>query len=93
MKAGAAMEPEALYHDPELVRFYDPLHGKARADFDFCAGLAEEAASVLDLGCGTGQLAAHLAEGGRRQVTGVDPAAAMLDVGHRHPGLVGRQAT
>ena len=80
------MEPEALYHDPALVRFYDPLYGRARADFDFCARLAEKAASVLDLGCGTGQLAVALAEGDRRQVTGVDPAAAMLDVARGRPG-------
>src|SRR3546814_11044136 len=54
------------------------------ADFYFCAGLAAEAKSVLDLGCGTGELAAGLADG--RQVVGVDPAAAMLEVAQRRPG-------
>jgi SAM-dependent methyltransferase len=39
---------------------------------------------VLDLGCGTGELAAALAPG--RRVVGVDPAAAMLDVARSRPG-------
>ena len=39
---------------------------------------------VLDLGCGTGLLAAALGEGG--EVFGVDPAAAMLDVARRRAG-------
>lgn len=78
-------EPEAdlLYHDPDLVQFYD-LENEGGADFAFCLGLARHARSVLDLGCGTGQLAAALSAG--RQVTGIDPAEAMLDVARRRPG-------
>lgn len=78
-------EPEAdrLYHDPDLVQFYD-LENDGGADFAFCLNLAREARSVLDLGCGTGQLAAALSAG--CHVTGVDPAGAMLDVARKRPG-------
>ena len=78
-------EPTAdtLYQDPELAQFYDPANGWG-ADFDYCLQLAEGARSVLDLGCGTGQLAARLAD--RRDVVGVDPAAAMLDIARGRPG-------
>jgi ubiquinone/menaquinone biosynthesis C-methylase UbiE len=73
---------DPLYDDPELVQFYD-LENGWRGDFDFCAALAGEAKSVLDLGCGTGQLAVALAEG--RAVVGVDPAGAMLEIARRRP--------
>ncbi|HEY9549432.1 MAG TPA: class I SAM-dependent methyltransferase [Kiloniellaceae bacterium] len=74
---------DRLYNDPDLVQLYD-LENSWGADFYFCAGLAAEAKSVLDLGCGTGELAAGLTDG--RQVVGVDPAAAMLEVAQRRPG-------
>lgn len=80
---------DKLYHDPELVQFYDPAHRQRRSDFDYCRRLAEDAQSVLDLGCGTGQLAASMAD--RRTVFGVDPAAAMLDIARHRPR--GRKAT
>jgi SAM-dependent methyltransferase len=74
---------DRLYDDPELVAFYD-IENTGRADFDYCLRLARDAASVLDIGCGTGQLAAELAE--TSGVTGVDPARAMLDVARGRPG-------
>lgn len=79
-----ATEPgdDRLYVDPELVQFYD-LENSGGADFLCCARFAEQAGSVLDLGCGTGQLAAAIA--GDRLVVGVDPAGAMLDVARRRP--------
>lgn len=77
------MTADRLYHDPALVRFYDAENGGG-ADLAFCARLAEDARSVLDLGCGTGELAARLADA--REVVGVDPAAAMLAVAGRRPG-------
>jgi SAM-dependent methyltransferase len=80
------MDGNELYHIPETVRFYDLENGGARGDFDFCMQLAGSASSVLDLGCGTGQLTAALAEGGRRDVFGVDPAGPMLDVARARPG-------
>lgn len=74
---------DRLYFDPELAQFYD-LDNADRDDFDFCLKLAVNARSVLDLGCGTGQLAVALADG--REVVGVDPAAAMLEIGLSRPG-------
>ena len=49
------------------------------------ARLAEPAQSVLDIGCGTGLLAAYLSAQGKR-VTGLDPAAAMPDIARARPG-------
>ena len=74
---------DRLYDDPDLVQFYDLENGWG-PDFDFCAGLAKDARSVLDLGCGTGELAAKLAE--TCEVVGVDPAASMLEVARARPG-------
>ena len=75
--------PDQLYHDPDLVQFYD-LENQGGADFAFCLDFARDGRSVLDLGCGTGQLAAALSSG--RAVTGVDPAGSMLEVARRRPG-------
>lgn len=74
---------DKLYRDPDLAQFYD-LENRWGPDLDFCLRFAKDARSVLDLGCGTGQLAARLAEG--RHVVGVDPAAAMLEVARVRPG-------
>ena len=79
---------DRLYRDPELARFYD-LENRWGPDLDYCLRLATDARSVLDLGCGTGQLAATLADG--RRVVGVDPATAMLDIARSRPG--GERAT
>jgi SAM-dependent methyltransferase len=74
---------DGLYQDPDLAQFYDLRPGR-RADFDYCLAMAAGVESVLDLGCGTGELTVELAAG--RSVTGVDPAAAMLDLARRQPG-------
>ena len=74
---------EALFHDPELVQFYDAENGWGD-DTRYCHRLAQKARSILDLGCGTGLLAAALGE--TRDVWGVDPAAAMLDVARSRKG-------
>ncbi|MCK4712387.1 MAG: class I SAM-dependent methyltransferase [Marinosulfonomonas sp.] len=54
------------------------------ADYDFCAQLTQGAASILDLGCGTGEFATHLAK--TKQVTAVDPATAMLEIARARMG-------
>ncbi|RPH68193.1 MAG: SAM-dependent methyltransferase, partial [Hyphomicrobiales bacterium] len=59
---------DALFEDPALVQFYD-LENGLMDDTRFCLSLAFGKASVLDLGCGTGLLAAALGEG--REVFGV----------------------
>ena len=76
------MTVDLLYSDPALVDFYD-LVNTGDTELRRCLALAGDARSVLDLGCGTGQLAAALAGG--RAVVGVDPAGAMLDVARRRP--------
>lgn len=76
-------QDDLIYHDPEFVDFYDLENGGGQ-DFDVCIDLAKSAGSVLDLGCGTGALAAMIANG--RRVVGVDPATAMLDIARERDG-------
>ena len=73
------------YNDPDAVRFYDIENGWAD-DFDFCSDLAKGRRAILDLGCGTGMLAAALAARSDCLVVGVDPAAAMLALAKRRYG-------
>jgi ubiquinone/menaquinone biosynthesis C-methylase UbiE len=72
------MMPQMLYTDPRLVALYDTLN-PAGPDTAFYLRLAQGAARIADLGCGTGLLACALAEQGHR-VTGIDPSAGMLKV-------------
>jgi SAM-dependent methyltransferase len=78
--------PDAIFADPRLARVYDPLDPD-RGDLDVYAMMADEfgARSVLDVGCGTGTFACLLAGRGL-EVTGVDPAAASLEVARAKPG-------
>lgn len=77
---------ELQYVDPRLVELYDS-DNSSRADTEFYISLAAEldAHRILDLGCGTGLLTRELATEGR-EVTGVDPASAMLVYARRQPG-------
>jgi SAM-dependent methyltransferase len=79
------MTQDRLYGDPDLASFYD-VENVWSADQDYCRSLAAGRASVLDLGCGTGWLAAELAREPGRTVFGVDPAGAMLDIARARPG-------
>ena len=74
-----------LFASPRLAEVYDPFDPD-RSDLDAYVAIVEEfgAASVVDLGCGTGTLACRLAGRGI-SVVGVDPAAASLTVAGRKP--------
>lgn len=64
--------------DLSLAALYDRLNPWGPGD-EFYLGLLREAGSVLDIGCGTGQLLRRArAEGHRGRLMGLDPAAAML---------------
>lgn len=83
--SGLHAEPEvdpafAWVTDPELVAIYD-VENSGGWDHEFYLELAQElgATRVADIGCGTGVFGILLAEHGI-EVTGVDPAAAMIDV-------------
>lgn len=81
-EATAAATPEGV----------DDLTVADRAGLDaFAAGLPPSA-RILEIGCRTGRVAHHLADG-RRTVIGVDPAPAMIAEGRRrHPALDLREA-
>lgn len=72
-------------YDPRLVDLYDEDNPDG-PDHDFYRALAAEvdAASVLDVGCGTGMLTVSLARTGRH-VVGVDPSPAMLAFARHRP--------
>jgi len=78
--------PDAIFAHPRLARVYDAFDGP-RDDLAAYVAIAGElgARRVLDVGCGTGCLAILLAGTGRA-VTGVDPAAASLDVARSKDG-------
>ncbi|MDN5735696.1 MAG: class I SAM-dependent methyltransferase [Brevibacterium aurantiacum] len=75
------------YHDARCAAVYDVFEGLERDDLDVYAAMVEEfeATSVVDIGCGTGTLAAMLADRGLK-VIGVDPSALALDVARTKAG-------
>ncbi|MFF1821027.1 class I SAM-dependent methyltransferase [Kribbella sp. NPDC058245] len=70
-----------LFADPRLAPVYDALEPAERDDLEPYAAMVTEfgAERILDVGCGTGELACLLAGRGV-EVIGVDPAAASLEV-------------
>ena len=76
------------FTDPRLVAIYDTVNPyEADAQPGFYLGLAAElgATSIVDLGCGTGQITCALARHGYRMI-GVEPSPAMLDVARHRAG-------
>jgi len=71
---------DAHYELRELAALYDIecVWSEDRAFYLKLAG--SEPITILEIGCGTGMVARAMAEAGHR-VTGIDPAAAMLEVG------------
>lgn len=78
--AMVASVPDAIFGDSRLARLYDSFDG-ARDDLRVYLDLVRQLGvrTVLDVGCGTGELALVLARHGL-EVTGVDPAEASLEV-------------
>lgn len=79
------MKTDKLYNDPELAQFYD-LENEWSPACAFLLKLADNARSVLDIGCGTGLLAARIAMDGTKRVVGADPAQPMLDIAKQREG-------
>lgn len=79
-------QPANEFDHPFIASTYDIVDGP-RDDLDLYVALAEElgARSVVDVGCGTGELAIRLAGLGYA-VTGLDPAGAMLEVARGKEG-------
>lgn len=75
-----------IFNNPRLAPIYD-VADSDRSDLDCYATIVEEygAASVLDVGCGTGTFACLLASRGI-DVVGVDPASASLAIAKAKPG-------
>jgi SAM-dependent methyltransferase len=73
--------PDAIFAEPRLAEIYDLLDSPDRPDLAPYLAIADEfnAHSVIDLGCGTGVFACRLVALGR-EVVGIDPTAASLDV-------------
>ena len=68
-----------LFSEPRLTELYDAFCA-GREDFDFYLPLVMSAKSVLDVGCGTGELLRLARESGHTgRLCGLDPAEAMLE--------------
>ncbi len=75
---------DALYSASELVAVYDQINS-GRADFDFyITHIPDRPQHILDIGCGTGTFTIELGVSGH-QVTGLEPAQAMLDIAASKP--------
>jgi SAM-dependent methyltransferase len=69
-----------MYSDDEAAALYDVLNPWGPSD-DFYLDLVLRARSVIDLGCGTGQLLHRAREEGHSgRLCGVDPDRAMLEI-------------
>ncbi len=99
----AEQPPQNIYDDPTFFAGYSQLERfgagwtKAFEYPSFMALLPEVAGRrVLDLGCGAGRLARHLAERGAAEVIGVDLSERMLEVARaecRHSRLTFQRAS
>lgn len=78
--------PDRIFADPRLAAIYDEIDGDRR-DLDHYEAILNQLGvhSLLDIGCGTGELGCRLAVRGS-MVIGLDPAQASLDVARSKPG-------
>ncbi len=73
------MKVDRLFSEPVLAELYDAFC-VGRQDFDFYLPMVMSADSVLDVGCGTGELLRLARNAGHEgRLCGLDPAEAMLD--------------
>jgi SAM-dependent methyltransferase len=76
-----------MYSDDEAAVLYDVLNTWGASE-DFYLALVMGAASVLDVGCGTGQLLHRARQAGHAgRLCGVDPDRAMLGVARRRADI------
>jgi SAM-dependent methyltransferase len=77
------------FADASLAEWYDLFCAwPGRGDFTFYFPLVMSARSVLDAGCGTGLLLRRARQAGHPgRLHGLDPAAAMLDIARKQPGI------
>ena len=82
-----------MYSDAEAAALYNALNPWGPSD-DFYLSLIQDAASVLDVGCGTGQLLQRARDAGHTgRLCGVDPDPAMLTVAAHRSDIEWVQAT
>ncbi|AXG78259.1 class I SAM-dependent methyltransferase [Streptomyces paludis] len=76
---------DRAFAEPRLAALYDLFSPEAgRGDFTLYLPLVMSARSVLDIGCGTGQLLHRARENGHPgRLCGLDPAAGMLEVARK----------
>jgi SAM-dependent methyltransferase len=81
--------PDRQFAAPELAELYDLWNpGEGRDDFGFYLPLVLAAGSVLDVGCGTGELLGLARRAGHAgRLCGLDPADGMLRQARRRPGV------
>jgi 2-polyprenyl-3-methyl-5-hydroxy-6-metoxy-1,4-benzoquinol methylase len=99
----ASREPQNIYDDPAFFAGYSTLERfgagweRAAEHADLLALLPDaNGRRVLDLGCGAGQLARHLATAGAAEVVGIDVSERMLALaraGWAHPRVTYRRET
>ena len=80
-----AGQPSESYADPRLAALYDALNPADASTAFYLSLPGAPPARILDVGCGTGLLACKFAARGY-DVTGADPAAAMLATARARPG-------
>jgi SAM-dependent methyltransferase len=80
---------DRLFTEPALAELYDRwAPAQQRGDFGFYLPLVMSAGSVLDVGCGTGELLRLARQAGHTgRLCGLDPAPAMLALARQRPDV------